>query len=255
MATQNNTNTEIVPGGTSTFSFPAGTDTLVGRASADTLTNKTITGLILTAGTAVVAALTNPAGVILTSPVIGAEENDGVQIYNTIDLTSGRGVIPIEQYFHLVAAGATIGLTIANFFGATSNIPLVANAYYEIEIFLFYLKTTAGTVTWTLTNSSAPTGQNIMYSMSPITGISATDVNTYLERTYYNDATAARTIITGSLTTAVNHVAVMKIFLKNGAGTSLKIQATCSAGTITPGINSYWISKRRSPNNIGTFAA
>lgn len=196
------------------------------------------------------------SGTVLTTPEAGALEYDGTQVYETIDTTSGRGAIPVEQYFHLTAAGATIGTTIANYFGTNSNISLVASAFYEIEIHLFYLKTTAGTVTWTLTNSAAPTGQNIYYGMSPVTGIVAPPgTATELDGQLYNDATAARTVVTASLTTAVNHYAYFKIFLINGTGTNLKIQATCSAGTITPGIGSWWIAKRRSSGNVGIFAA
>lgn len=212
-------------------------------------------GLKLTAGTATIAPLALQSGTNLTSAAAGSVEYDGVQVYGTIDTSSGRGAIPVEQYFHLTAAGSTIS-TIANFFGTSSNIALVASAYYIIDVYCYFLKTTAGTVTWTLTNSAAPTGQNIMFEMSPITGIVAPPgTATMLAGQYYNDATAARTIVTGSLTDAVNHYAHFRIHLRNGAGTSLKIQATCSAGTITPGINSYWFARRVSPNNIGTFAA
>lgn len=207
-------------------------------------------------GTASIAPLKYTAGTNLTTPVAGAMEFDGVQLYNTIDTTSGRAAVLAEQYFHLTAAGSTVGTTIGNYFGTTSNISLVANAYYEIDIYLFYLKTTAGTVTWTLTNSAAPTSQNIIYEMSPASGIVAPPgTAAMLSGQIYNSTTAAQTVVTASLTTAVNHYARFKIFLRNGTGTSLKIQATCSAGTITPGINSYWMCKRRSPNNIGTFAA
>lgn len=219
------------------------------------LTNKRLT---LTAGTATAgtAPLYMASGTNLTTAEVGAIEYDGVQFYNTADTTQGRAASVIESYFHLAAAGATIS-TIANYFGTNSNVPLVANAYYIIDIELYYLKTTAGTVTWTLTNSAAPTGQDIYYEMSPLTGIVAPPgtAGTMLQGQYYNDATAARTIVTGSLTTAVNHFARMHITLKNGTGTSLKIQATASAGSITPGIGSMWRCRRISPNNIGTFAA
>lgn len=195
------------------------------------------------------------SGTVLTTPEAGALEYDGVQVYETIDTTSGRGALPVEQYFHLTSAGGTIS-SIANYFGTTSNIKLVASAHYDIEIHLYYLKTTAGTVTWTLTNNAAPTSQNIYYAMAPVTGIVAPPgTATELNGQFYNDNTAAKTIVTGSLTTAVQHWAYMRIFLINGTGTSLKIQATCSAGTITPGIGSWWMCRRRSPNNIGSFAA
>jgi hypothetical protein len=221
-------------------------------------TAPTLAGLLLAAGTTSVAPQKFTSGTNLTTAAAGAQEFDGVNYYSTIDTTSGRGAIPVEQYFHLTAAGGTIS-TIANFFGATSNISLVANAYYFIDIYCWFLNTTAGTVTWTFTNSAAPTSQNIEYEMSPLTGIAAPagSAAANLCGQIYNDATAAKALTTtGTLTTAVNHFARFRIYLQNGTGTSLKIQATkLVGGTITPGINSYWFARRISPNNIGTFAA
>jgi hypothetical protein len=196
------------------------------------------------------------SGTNLTSAAAGVHEFDGVQFYKTIDTSSGRGAVPVEQYVHLTADGSTIS-TIANFFGATSNISLVASGYYIIDVYCWFLNTTAGTVTWTLTNSAAPTSQNIYYEMSPITGIVAPPGTvTMLVGQYSKDATAALAFTTGTLTTAVEHYAHFKIWLQNGTGTSLKIQATKNVGgTITPRLNSYWVARRVSPNNIGTFAA
>lgn len=211
--------------------------------------------LTLAAGTTAKAPLTLTSGTNLTAAAAGAIEFDGVQFYETIDTSSGRGAVPVEQYVHLASAGSAI-TTIANFFGTTSNISLVASAYYIIDIEAFFLKTTADTVVWTLTNSAAPTSQNIYYEMSPITGLVAPPgTATMLVGQLYNDATAALAITTGTLTTAVNHYARFKIWLKNGTGTNLKIQATSTSGSVTPGINSYWRARRVSPNNIGTFAA
>lgn len=195
------------------------------------------------------------SGTVLTTPEAGALEYDGVQIYETIDTSSGRGAIPVEQYFHLTAAGATIS-TIANYFGTNSNPSLVSGAHYEIDIHLYFLKTTAGTVTWTLTNSAAPTGQNIYYGMAPVTGLVAPPgTATELDGQFYNDNTAAKAFTTASISNGANVYAYFKIFLINSTGTSLKIQATASAGSITPGIGSWWISKRRSAGNVGTFSA
>lgn len=221
----------------------------------------TVTGgaTTLAAGTTTVSPLTYLSGTNLTNAAIGANEFDGVQYYETIDTSSGRGAIPVEQYFHLTANGGTIG-TIANFFGATSNISLVASAYYVIDIYCWFLNTTAGTVTWTFTNSAAPTSQNVIADMSPIAGIGVDDAwsatGTPVQFATAKDVTAGSAVTTGTLATAVNHFAHFKIFLQNGTGTSLKIQATKNVGgTITPLLNSYWFARRLSPNNIGTFAA
>jgi hypothetical protein len=233
----------------------SGVLTTVGTWSGAALTMAT--GLILAPGTTSLAGLNHPSGTLKTTEAIGDNEFDGVQFYKTIDTTSGRGAIPVEQYFHLTAAGGTIS-TIANFFGANSNVSLVANAYYVIDIYCWFLKTSAGTVVWTFTNSAAPTSQNLVMETSVAGGI-ATFPGTAAELLHsqiYNDATVALALpATASLTTAVNHFMHTRIHLQNGSGTSLKIQATVSAGTITPGINSYWTCRRMSPNNIGKFSS
>ena len=217
-------------------------------------TNLTAKSLTPAAGTTTVAPIVLTSGTNLTAPVAGAIEYDGVNIYGTTDTTSGRSSVGLYNQFKLTANGGTIN-TIANFFGATSNIALVADGYYDIEIILYYLKTTAGTVTWTLTNSAAPTTQTIYYEMSPVTGIVAPPGTATMLVGQAVNNTTAYSFATASLTTAVNHYAKFRIQLDNGTGTSLKIQATASAGTITPLAGSIWTARRLNTTNNGTYAA
>ena len=209
------------------------------------------------AGTATVAPMTLTGGTNLTTAAAGAFENDAINPYFTTNTTDGRGRIPIEQTFKLTANGTAFN-TISNFFGTTSNISLVANAIYEIEIELYFTKTGAEAVTWTFTNSAAPTSMNIHYEQSPITGIVApgSTAVSNICGDIIASTTAAQTIVTGTLTTAVNHYARFKIWLANGTGTSLKIQAACTtASGITPLRGSRWRSMRMPTGNVGTFAA
>jgi len=160
-----------------------------------------------------------------------------------------------ETTFRLTADGSAI-TTIANFFGATSNIVLVANAHYDIEMHLFFLKTTSDTVVITLTNNVAPTKQNVTWEKSPNTGIVAPPgTATALFGQIHGDATAALAITTGSLTTAVNHYIKIRMRLENSTGTSLKIQATATSGSVTPLRGSFWTAKRIPATNNGTYAA
>ena len=214
--------------------------------------------LKLAAGTA--TANTQPleiaSGTLLTVAEAGSVEYNGVQLYGTVDTTSGRGVIPVEQFFYLSADGGAI-TTIANMFGANSNIALVPNAHYEIEIDFYYLNTTSGTVGFTFTNSSAPTCQNIHTVMSATSGFPAFPGGAaYLESDTMNDTTAALTMTTGTLTTAVNHYANFKFHLQNGSGTSLLLQAVKNVGgSITPQNGSFWRCRRLPSSNVGTFVA
>jgi hypothetical protein len=95
---------------------------------------------------------------------------------------------------------------------------------------------------------------NIYYSQTPLTGVAVTPVATQLNAWIYSTS-AAQTITTGSLTTLVNHFVRMHILLENSTGTSLKIQATSTSASITPGIGSMWKCKRIPAANVGTFAA
>lgn len=208
--------------------------------------------LNLAAGTTTKTPLLFNSGTNLTTAIAGAEEFDGIQKYFTIDTTSGRGATPVQQYFHLTANGSAI-TTIANFFGTTSNISIVSGGYYIIDLDLWYATTGTGADTFTFTNSAAPTSQNIHVDSAPATGITSTPTAS-LTADILNSTTAAQTYVTSSLT-AGNHHDHFKILLKNGTGTSLKIQATAGGTNITPQIGSYWTAQRISPNNIGTFAS
>jgi hypothetical protein len=245
----------VVNGGTT----DAGSVSSAGKWAINNSTvNTTATALLhLGAGTATAssAPVKLSSGVNLTTAEAGAIEYDGANMYGTNDTTSGRGSIPIEQIYKLTANGTAI-TTIANFFGTTSNIPVVANAFYEIEIVMFYLKTTSGTVTWTLTNSASPVSQNVYYEMSPVTGIvTPPGTATMLTGQSSNNTTAAYTVTTGTLTSAVTHYARFKVWLNNGSGTSVKIQATAGAGNLTPLVGSIWYCKRLPATNVGTYAA
>jgi hypothetical protein len=209
------------------------------------------------AGTATTAAIQLQAGVNMTTPLAGSIEYDGINYYATGDVTSGRAIIPDEQFFQLAVDGGTIS-TIANFYGANSNMTLVANAFYDIELFQWFVNSAdTNTVNWTLTNSAAPTFQNIYFSMSPITGIVAPPgTATELDGAFLNDNTAAKTWASGALSSAASYFSYMRIWLKNGAGTSLKFQMTKNTGgTALPKAGSYWRATRLPAANVGNFAA
>ncbi len=246
-------NITLTTSGTTSVTLPQN-GTLSAVAGVETLTNKTVS---LTAGTTGAAPLGFAAGTNLTTPVAGKVEYDGGNFYTTPEATAGRGVTPSFQTFRLTSNGSTIS-TIANFFGSTSNPTLVSGGEYIIEIDLYYTNTTAGTVTWTFTNSAAPTSQNIHARFSPVAGIVApagSAAATYLEGDVQGDATAAKALTTsGTLTDATTQWAHFSIHLYNSTGTSLKIQATkLVGGTITPLKGSYWTCTKVPAANVGIF--
>lgn len=214
-------------------------------------------------GTTATAPIDFTAGTNLSTPLAGAMEYDGAAAYFTPDTTIGRGFIPATSTFRLTSAGTAIGNTIANFFGATSNIPLVASAFYEIDIYMLALRgSTAGTATITLTNSAAPSLMFVDYEQSPLAGVAAppgsvTALTNLNFRGTTTTTTAAYAFTTGTLAASVNHYFRLKLFLNNGTGTSLKIQMTAGTGnnTMTPQSGSVWFCRRLPGANTGTFAA
>lgn len=208
--------------------------------------------LMLPAGTTTMAPLDFASGTNLTTASAGSLEYDGSFFYATKETTSGRGTMVAENVFRLASNGSAIGTAIADFFGTTSSINLAASSVYEIEFFAYFTKTTAGTVTFTLTASSAPTQITGYYIGSGVTGINVAATPT----TGYAGSAAATTAAfaaTGSLTTAVNHAYRIKATVITNAATTFKLQTTESAGTVTPLAGSYYTVKRISSSQ-GSFA-
>ena len=192
------------------------------------------------------------SGSLLTTAEVGATEFDGSSLYFTTNTTStGRGQVVTRQIFRLAANGSAIGPTIADYFGATSSINLPAAGVFEIEYFLYFTKTTAGTVTFTLTASSAPTGIFGTYIGAPATG-----VGSGAPQSGYTGAQAAATAAfpaTASLTTAVNHTYTIRAQVITNAATTFKVQVTSSLGTVTPLAGSFY-AVRRVAASTGSFA-
>lgn len=202
----------------------------------------------LIAGTAALAPFKLNAGALLTAAIAGAFEfaSADSMIYFTPNATNGRGFVPVESMFNLEANLAATAVTISPFFGANSAIPLVANGLYEIEFFCLFLKNTAGTLVWTLTNSAVVTNMAIQGEMSPIVGSGTTGTwGAPLSMSLPTRTAAVNALpATGSLTTAVNHYAMFRVILQNASSTSLRLNVTNSLGTITPLRGSYWKARR-----------
>lgn len=205
--------------------------------------------------TAATAPLYITPGTNLTVAAAGAVESDTANtlLYFTGNTTNGRGLVANTQYFRLAANGAATATTISPFFGTTSSIPLVANGVYEIDIECYFTKTTAGTLVWTLTNSAVVTNMTANFQMSPITGVATAGAAPLTGYLIAQTAAAAAFGATGSLTTAVNHYIKFKIILENASSTSIRLNVTNSAGTVTPLRGSFWKAARIA--NVGTYAA
>jgi hypothetical protein len=232
-----------------------GGDITIGQAGASiNIAGTLANGNIIAAGTATAgtAPLELTAGTNLTTPEAGAIEYDGSFFYATQDTTSGRGTIPVNQTFRLESTGTAFGTAIGDFYGASTAINLAASSVYEIEFFAYFLKTTAGTATFTLTATSAPTQITGYYIGSGITGINVAAAPTTGYAGSAN-ATTAAFAATGSLTNAVRHAYKFNVTVITNDATTFRLRLTQSAGTATPLAGSYYKVNRISTTQ-GSFA-
>ena len=223
--------------------------------------NFSTSNLVLGAGTTTVAPLTFTSGTNLTSPVAGVVEYDGAVFHSTGNSTLGRGLIPSTQMYKLTASGSAISATAAgtNYFGASSNIPLVANGIYEVEFVAFFSKVNATTVTFNFVwTGGAPSNFTVRYEMSPITGIVAPPgTATMLSGQAVGLTTSPYTVVTGSLSNGVNHYVRFVFYIQAGAAsTGMEIEAfNGAAGSLTPLSGSFWKATRLPGTNTGTYIA
>ena len=242
----------------STLDFQVNSVTAVSMGASGTSFGSTI---LTAAGTTSVAPFSFSAtgNALLTTPAEGTMEYlDGESYFVTPNSTNGRAFIVANNYRRLIADGTAIVGTIANFFGGTSNISLVSGDYYEIEIYMLAARgSSAGTATITLTNSAAPTLMFVDYEQSPITGVVTPPGGANNLRGTTTTTSAAYSFTTGSLTASVNHFFRFKIWLRNGSGTSLKIQMTAGAtnNSMTPQAGSYYLVRTLPNGQTGTFSA
>jgi hypothetical protein len=156
--------------------------------------------------------------------------------------------------FRLTANGSALGPTIADFFGADSALVTELDAIYELVFHVKFLKTSLGTVTWTLTNTAAYTNLVAQWTASGNAGVGtlASNVTAGIVAT----TTAAAAMPVGSsLTASANHEVVIRALAECGAAGNLRLRVTCSAGSVTPLRGSYYTARKLSAANVGTFAA
>ncbi|HEY8593304.1 MAG TPA: hypothetical protein VIL42_10645 [Sphingomicrobium sp.] len=137
------------------------------------------------------------------------------------------------------ATGSAIGPAIADYF--TSTLSLDASSTYEVEVWAYFAKTTAGAVTWTWALSSACIALHSSYESTPVTGFTTTTITgtpLFAEATNESATTIAHAP-SGSLTTAVRHSFKFYVKLRTNAATTLQLRVTNSAGTVTPQQGSY----------------
>jgi hypothetical protein len=240
-----------------TITLPDAAFTVARTDAANTFTGQqTFSGLISAAvGTTSLAPLNFPSGSVKTSgQAVGDIEFDGTAFYRTVDTTSGRGQDCNQQIYRIAANLGARGPAIADYFDASSAFPTVTNGIYELTWHLFFLKTTAAQITWTITNTQTYTNLVASWEMWPAAGIQAGGaINGAGIVT--TTAAAAALPITASLTTAVNHYHIVRALAECGTAGNIRLRITSGSGTITPLRGSYFTGRRLFAGNVGTFVA
>lgn len=171
---------------------------------------------------------------------------NGTSLYNALTYAE-------YDYFRLTANGSAVGPAISDFFPSGSY-PIAAGAVYEAEWTLYFLKTTNGTATFTITSSVAPANLVAHYIGGPVAGI-ATAGAPITAGIVTSTATAAALPATTSLSTTTNQLFIVRATIEGGATNgTVKLQITESAGTVTPLRGSMFKIKRIPNANYGAFA-
>ena len=241
------------------FVTNGGADKLIFDASGNVGIGLVPTGLDLLelgAGTTAKAPLGFTSGSLITVPDAGSVEFDGNNLYFTTDTSQGRTVVEAVQQFYLSAAGSALTGATQNYFGSTSAASLAAASTYDIECYCYFLKTTSGTMQWIPTFSSAITVGHSYLEYTPVTGFTTTVITGAM---VVGEATQQTTTVlthsaTAALTTAVYHIAKLKIRVTTNLACNFRLNGTISAGTITPQAGSFY-TVRKVVTSSGNFVA
>lgn len=211
--------------------------------------------LTIAAGSATDAQITINGGTLLTNAIANVVENDGTTLYFTDNTSTGRGYIPHTSTYVMQANAAASATTISPYFGANSNVTLLANSLYEVEYDLYFLKTTNGTLTWTFRFIQAPSFMNAYAINSNVAGIGsqlpAAGGGVFAQQ----GQTSVALPVSQTLTGGANHYYNIKAIINTPATTgNLFLAVTNSAGSVTPYRGSRQKVTRLNTGNVGTFS-
>ena len=193
---------------------------------------------------------------VATALGVNVNTSTGLVVGGPSTIIANTGYIPVSQFFKLDANLTAFGPAIGNFFGANSAASVDANHWYELVAYCRFTKTTAGTVTVTLTSSVAPQDVSGTVGYGAAAGGNATGAANRIS--LYNSALAAAAFgVSASLTTAVNHTFIINaiIFTNSTTAGNIRINFTSSAGTVTPLEGSYYTLTELPTTNTGSFVA
>ena len=200
--------------------------------------------------TASTAPLKFTSGTNLTAVEAGAVEYDGTKWYATTGETgSSRSVLDNSYQYYVNSTSGAIGSAIADLF-ASAAFTMQAGGIYVIEWHSYLTKTTAGTLTFTVTTSQTPQSVTAGFcnAQSALTASNAVVAGA----TTTTAMPASASIATG----AVVYIPVRAVVTANAStGGTVTLRVTNSAGTVTLGRGSHIIVRRLSGSTtVGAFA-
>jgi len=148
----------------------------------------------------------------------------------------GGGVSP--AFGILTANGAAVGSVDTPFFGV--GIPLLAASTYLISFDCYYSKINPGSTTWTFSYTNAPLTQNIHWVLPPSGGIKVPGAAAYVMGGVLDDTSLAYTFTTGSKADGSTQDDRLNVCVQTNLATTLTLNISTSAGTLIPGIGSYY---------------
>lgn len=170
-------------------------------------------------------------------------------------LLGGTGGSPLIQQW-CISSALTLTGALQNVFGANSAASLDAGSTYEIECYCYFFKNTAGTVQWIPTWSNAVTVAHSILDYTPVTGFNTTLISGAMvsaEGTQRTTTTITHAA-TASLTTAVSHIASLRIRCTTNLACNFRLANTIGTGSITMQPGSYY-TVRKISGNAGIFVA
>jgi hypothetical protein len=211
----------------------------------------TFSNLILDAGTTATAPIKFTSGTNLTTPVAGAVEYNGSNYFQTIDATSGRGVLPVSQFIYLSSNNNSISSLYPVF--PSSTLSLVSGALYEYEAEVYLYKNSSGTLTWAFYLPSTPGFMHAHYIGQPTGGLytvgSATTAG-------FINATGTTLAFpnTGTLSSSTYNHYKIKAIMSISSATTISLQVSSNTGTVDILAGSYAKITRLPISSVGTFS-
>jgi hypothetical protein len=211
----------------------------------------TFSNLILDAGTTATAPIKFTSGTNLTTPVAGAVEYNGANYFQTIDTTSGRGVLPVYQFIYL--SSNSTGITSLYPVFPSRTLSLVSGALYEYEAEIYLYKPSSGTLTWAFSFSNTPGFLNAYYVGHPTSGISSVGSATTAGIVNSTGTTIALPN-TGTLSSATYNRYTIKALISVSSATTVNLQVASNSNAVDILAGSSAKITRLPTSSVGTFS-